>query len=234
MSLREFLAIQRTDVKQETAEKLYSKYQKDHEERQVRLFFKEHKVRLLWLRYEMVWLQRDEWFLEKYDPIVCEQIKEEKLKETQNTAMSFFERLSKGEFASLKLEIGTDQLSNLLELEANQFLQLSTLNPGEFDHKLYTSDLIIPGSFQVLSSPYFGFDPDCQTLFIKSVPRDCPREDLLDEFIKLEGKSYITRLHDIVFVWTVEVSKLHQIRMGSVRIWGCLWQGTRGGKQRSK
>lgn len=48
MSLREFLAIQKPDVKPEMAEKLYSKYQKDYEDRQVKAFFKEHKVILLY------------------------------------------------------------------------------------------------------------------------------------------------------------------------------------------
>ena len=44
MSLREFLAIQKPEVRPEMAEKLYSKYQKDYEDRQVKAFFKEHKV----------------------------------------------------------------------------------------------------------------------------------------------------------------------------------------------
>lgn len=49
MSLREFLAIQKPDVRPEVAEKLYSKYQKDYEDRQVKTFFKDHKVKPLLL-----------------------------------------------------------------------------------------------------------------------------------------------------------------------------------------
>lgn len=85
-------------------------------------------------------------------------------------------------------------LDSLLHSESNHHLDLKADKPDEFDHKLYTSEIIVKNEFIVLEKPYFGFDSDCLTLFIKSVPRDCPREDLLDEFSRLEGKAEIIQV----------------------------------------
>jgi len=73
-------------------------------------------------------------------------------------------------------------------------LQADQKKREEVAYQLYNSELILEQDFSVIGSPYFGFDPDCLTLFIKSVPRDCPREDLLDQFSKLEGNTALIRL----------------------------------------
>lgn len=41
---REFTSLQSHELKQETVEKAYKEYKRKHEEKQVKLFFKEHKV----------------------------------------------------------------------------------------------------------------------------------------------------------------------------------------------
>jgi len=55
------------------------------------IFFGEHKI--------------EEWFVEKYDPILSERLKEERRNESQKNAERFFENYVNGIYENLNLEI---------------------------------------------------------------------------------------------------------------------------------
>ena len=73
------------------AEKYYEKYKKDWESKQCKIFFGEHK--------------NEEWFMEKYDPILSERLKEERRLESQRNADKFFETFLNGGYNNLNLEL---------------------------------------------------------------------------------------------------------------------------------
>ena len=79
------------NVDRNKAEKFYEKYKKDWERKQLEIFFGEHKV--------------EEWFAEKYDPVLSERLKEERRSESQKNAERFFENYMNGVYENLNLEI---------------------------------------------------------------------------------------------------------------------------------
>lgn len=111
----------------------------------------------------------------------------EKRLEIQGISKRFFAQLQEGRFRELCLEISDAKYEAILALEANCSFPRDQMTSDEFAHTLYTSEILIPPEFQVLGAPYFGFDLDCLTLFISKVPKDCPREDMLELLLKLDG-----------------------------------------------
>jgi hypothetical protein len=55
-----------------------------------------------------------------------------------------------------------------------------------------TYDVHLNNNFDITKSPYFGFDQDVNTLFIKSVPRLISRYDIRGIVEKVEGYKYLT------------------------------------------
>lgn len=52
--------------------------------------------------------------------------------------------------------------------------------PTNFFTEIYLED-------NILLSPFFGFDPNCMTLFIKAVPKNISRLEILDTLEKVTG-----------------------------------------------
>lgn len=43
-----------------------------------------------------------------------------------------------------------------------------------------------------MNSPYFGFDPNYNTLFIRSIPTNISREDIMNIVSKVDGLMYLS------------------------------------------
>lgn len=52
---------------------------------------------------------------------------------------------------------------------------------------LYNSDINLNDEIEIINAPFFGFDSNAQTLFIKSIPRDCARREIEELFEEMEG-----------------------------------------------
>lgn len=50
-----------------------------------------------------------------------------------------------------------------------------------------TIDINVSSSMNITGPPYYGFDPDKNTLFIKAIPRTISRFDIYEYVGKLEG-----------------------------------------------
>ena len=57
------------------------------------------------------------------------------------------------------------------------------LGPRNRFHK----EIILEDNVDIFGEPYFGFDPNCMTLFIKSVPKHISRWDIKDNLTKVPG-----------------------------------------------
>ena len=50
-----------------------------------------------------------------------------------------------------------------------------------------TIEINVSSSINITGSPFYGFDPDKNTLFIKAIPRTISRFDIYEYVGKLEG-----------------------------------------------
>lgn len=55
-----------------------------------------------------------------------------------------------------------------------------------------TIEINVSSSLNISGEPFFGFDPDSNTLFIKAIPRTISRFDIYQFVGKLEGYETIT------------------------------------------
>lgn len=51
----------------------------------------------------------------------------------------------------------------------------------------FHKEILIDDNVDIMGEPYFGFDPNCMTLFIKSVPKNISRWDIKENLTKLPG-----------------------------------------------
>ena len=49
------------------------------------------------------------------------------------------------------------------------------------------SEIFLDEDYVITGLPYFGFDPNCMTLFIRNIPKNCGTDDLLNIFKDLKG-----------------------------------------------
>lgn len=74
---------------------------------------------------------------------------------------------------------------------------------------LYSSEINLNDDIEIIDSPYFGFDSNAQTLFIKSIPRDCARREIEELFEGMDGYICLSvseplRSQDLVrFGWVI-------------------------------
>ena len=52
---------------------------------------------------------------------------------------------------------------------------------------LYNSEINLNDDYEIVSDPLFGFDSNAQTLFIKSISRNCSRREIEEVFEGMEG-----------------------------------------------
>lgn len=94
-------------------------------------------------------------------------------------AGKFFESLKRGDLDALNLEVD----DKILEAAGgNDHIEsLKTKN------MLYSSELTLDAEFNVACAPYFGFDSNHQTLFIKNIPKNCSKVELEASFKDMPG-----------------------------------------------
>lgn len=51
----------------------------------------------------------------------------------------------------------------------------------------FHKEISLDDTCDIMGEPYFGFDPNCMTLFIKSVPKNISRWDIKENLIKVPG-----------------------------------------------
>jgi len=56
----------------------------------------------------------------------------------------------------------------------------------------FHKEINLDDNVDILGEPYFGFDPNCMTLFIKSVPKNISRWDIKDNLMKVPGFSSLS------------------------------------------
>ena len=167
--------MQPADVPIRKLEKYYSNYKQEHQQRKIETFFYEHK--------------NEEWFLEKYCPLLKAQLAVKFTQQTRDSFKAFCNDLGNGQFKNLSLEI-SEQLVDRFSQQNGTRLNFH----GQVD---------LPEKLHITESPFHGFDPNSLTLFIKAVPKNISRQSLLDIFEKLEGFVSLSlsdplRSHDFV------------------------------------
>ena len=109
-------------------------------------------------------IHKDEhWFREKYDPQLLFKFKNDQMKQSQTLAKRFFESLDRNEFEGIWLEF-QENFEDIKQTEKE----------GNFEKKGIHDDEEVSGP------PYFGFDANKTTLYLKLIPIHISRWDLLD------------------------------------------------------
>jgi hypothetical protein len=57
---------------------------------------------------------------------------------------------------------------------------------------LHTVDVNVSPKINLNSAPFYGFDPDVNTMFIKAIPRNISKFDIFEIVGKLDGFQSIT------------------------------------------
>eukprot|EP01015_Nassula_variabilis_P037649 TRINITY_DN999_c0_g1_i3.p1 TRINITY_DN999_c0_g1~~TRINITY_DN999_c0_g1_i3.p1 ORF type:complete len:679 (-),score=87.66 TRINITY_DN999_c0_g1_i3:160-2196(-) len=179
LSYREFMELQSEKVDSELGDKIYNKYKRDYEQKQREIFYQEHK--------------NDEWFKEKYDPILSQKFKDERKEEAQAIAQRFFKNFDQGIYNQLNLEVDDDILKNHFINAAEDNFNEEDLDNQEF--KAYSNvaqsawykEVIPRDDFDITGPPYHGFNANSMTLFIKTIPKHVSRWDIKESLIKVPG-----------------------------------------------
>jgi len=173
-SFRQFMEAQKFEIDPSKAEKIYQKYKAEYEDKQNQIFFAEHR--------------NDEWFREKYDPILSEKLKEEQRAESRLNAETFFTEFKENAFDALNLDYEEYEHKVAANEETSkgnaEQIEEEKENPRSFSN---FTEVRLDASIDVTGAPFFGFDPNSQTLFVKSIPKMISRWDLTEAFQKLSG-----------------------------------------------
>ena len=54
------------------------------------------------------------------------------------------------------------------------------------------NEIELKQSFNIVGAPYFGFDPNQKTLFIRRIPKNISREEILEVVSKTQGFTYLS------------------------------------------
>ena len=117
--------------------------------------------------------------MEKYNPLLKAELREMFGEHCREEARLFFEDLEAGRLSGAKLEI-TEELAKAVQAE-RAFEELVQ------DASLYSMEINLDNELDITEEPFYGFDSNYQTLFIKSVPKDCPRKAIEGIFKGMEG-----------------------------------------------
>jgi hypothetical protein len=163
-------------IESEKAEKTYNKYRKEYEEKQNQIFFAEHKS--------------DEWFKEKYDPLLSDKLREERRAEAKANADRFLKGIDSGKFDQLNLDYSEFQktmpkgMQKVKEVDPSEKMQ-----EEDPEGKMLNEDpeVDLDSTVDITGAPLYGFDPNSLTLFIKAIPKFISRWDLTDSLKKISG-----------------------------------------------
>lgn len=170
VSYRTFMENQPTNIDREQAEELYKIYRKDWESKQYEIFFGEHK--------------EEQWFKEKYNHLFAERFKAERQQQAIINAGKFVSAVSQGDYEQINLEIDQKTLAASMKKGHEDSDDLDDYTPPVRPINFFTEIYL---DTNILLSPYFGFDPNCMTLFIKAVPKNISRWEILETLEKVPG-----------------------------------------------
>jgi hypothetical protein len=158
--------------------------QKEHiEQAEAEKYYEEYKRRHERKQNDIFFIMHkdDHWFKEKYHPVDSYQWQTERKVQAQLLAMKFFEQLKKNAYQGLKLESPMDEI----ELrQAESYVQVD-----------YTK------------APYFGFDPNSMTLFLKAIPVNISRSEVLNlvkstpGFVSLSLSDPLKNQNFVLYAW---------------------------------
>lgn len=120
---------------------------------------------------------------------------------SRKEATNFFGSLKGGDLDALNLEVDDAILG-----AAGGREKVDTLKEKNM---LYSSELSLETEFDVACPPYFGFDSNHQTLFIKNVPKNCAKHELEAAFKDMPGFTCVSmadplRTQDFLrFAWII-------------------------------
>lgn len=174
ISLSLFNELQPNILSDEAIETAYKDYRSKYEAKKYQSFYQEH--------------QNDEWFKERYDPEIYLKWKNKRNTQAKKLSLQFFDWM-KDEASKLKLELNEeDEFSKSIKIvlyTCNE--SKSDFEERERDISKMTSSKAKEKGIDITSAPYYGFDPDRQTLFIHQLPRNISRWQILDVVKKLNG-----------------------------------------------
>lgn len=189
ISKHDFIAMQSSKLPREKLNEAYEKYEKKFYKRKLEDFYEDNKG--------------FEWFQEKYTHEKRSQLENEKKEEAKRQAQIFEKQLASKELESINLEITNEifknkiSLSSLTQNEMGEEMKGQANggalgqegeqgNLGNTDNGM-SKTIELGEDFDVRASPYFGFDPNYCTLFIKKVPQTISRWDLLKFLTLVKG-----------------------------------------------
>ena len=198
-----FNEIQSKNFPEDLLKKKYSEYKNKHTSNNIEKFYIEH--------------QNDEWFKEKYDPIINVEYNYEKniqiKKYFLNFEKNFFNVLNNNNNDNpfnLKLELKEedefnqeikiilytyDENNNIFEEKERDISQLINNNNNNNNSNNNSNDNSNDNKNNnktnsiknFYSSPYYAFDPDQNTIFIHQIPKNISRFQILNNVKKIPG-----------------------------------------------
>ena len=172
-----FSELQHNNLKTDEIEEAYKNYKNDYENKRFQSFYIEH--------------QHNEWFMEKYDPVLNYKWKIERNLQTKKLYDNFMSNLTQNNLNGLKLELRVSDENNKNIKIINYGINKDNINLGEEkENHIYGNNNNNNDNTSYLSistSPFYGFDPDKMTLFLHQIPKNISRCDILDVLKKLSG-----------------------------------------------
>lgn len=172
ISIAVFNELQANILPQDIISKEYNEYKAKYESKKNSDFYFDH--------------QNDEWFKEKYDPEVYVKWRSERNTQAKKLSQQFLDSY-KEIISSIKLELNPED-----EFNKNIKIVIYTCNKDKTDFEEKERDItkmINSSSHEcnILSAPYYGFDPDKMTLFIHQLPKNISRWQILEVAKKVPG-----------------------------------------------
>ncbi|KRW99965.1 hypothetical protein PPERSA_12641 [Pseudocohnilembus persalinus] len=126
--------------------------------------------------------QNEAWFQEKYDPIQQARFTKEKREEALFNSEDFFNNLKEHKFDDIKLDLLESELKDLKDEDQEE---LQTFQ--EMDQQSYHQEVYFKSNIDVTKSPYYGFDADRNTLFIRNISNTLSRFEFKEKLKNLPG-----------------------------------------------
>ena len=143
----------------EKLKKIYDEYKDKYENKKYMSFYHEHCD--------------DEWFKERYHPIIKNEIKKEQSNQCKTFSKIFLDSLNNKIFENIDLSYDKNHHYNKYIYEQYSFDEIK-----EIEIKENTNEN---------KDNYFAFEPDNQTLFIHQFPRNIKKMELLSILKKIKG-----------------------------------------------
>ncbi|CAD8125491.1 unnamed protein product [Paramecium sonneborni] len=157
------------DIPTEKLRLLYQTYERKWENKQKELFFDQHKD--------------EPWIQDKYNPVNRREFQEERNQLAQNRFNEFLKQYNMGGFNNINLTLSEIQLMELFELNDHFYNDDPDVPFWEFQLK---------ESVDITKAPFFGCDPNQNSVFIKNVPLPLSRAEVVKALSQMNGYVSLT------------------------------------------